>query len=621
MRSMLLRKYLVSYCHSFSEKYPARLQIKGADFDGISSIAIEELSLVPNSGDTLAAIHHFQVTVSLSSLLRFKINVNDLKAEKVYLNLVNDSLSNNYSFLLKRKNGNDTVQSPEGWGIRIHSAIEKLFATPLQNLTISSLLIRYRREKRNITLHATGMEFRNDTFGMRMNIGDAGYDNPVLLMGVLDRKNEHFWIKLVSEKRSAQLVSYSENSILPEVRFDTVFVSLSKANLQDTLLSLEGSFRFNNLELFHPKLSPDPIFIDKEIFEMHASIGNTGLTLDSSSTLTIGNLVMHPFISFSNRPGRYSQLRVRTEPTDASQFFASLPKGLFHFANTIQGSGTLTYTLNFSGNIDAPDSVQFESTLARKDLKLNAESLYPITRINAPFEYTAFEKGQAVKTFTVGPENPNFCPLSRISELLKNCVLTSEDGSFFYHKGFNEEMFAKAIADDLRQRRFARGGSTITMQMVKNVFLTRKKTIGRKLEEALIVWLIEQNKLLSKERILEVYLNVIEWGPGVYGITDASRFYFSKRPADLSLEECIFLASIVPSPKLFRYSFDSSGNLKGSLGSFYKVISGILLKKMVLTDMEYEQLKPSVRITGQARQFIFPPDSILNDLSIQEPLE
>src|SRR6185295_15378504 len=110
-------------------------------------------------------------------------------------------------------------------------------------------------------------------------------------------------------------------------------------------------------------------------------------------------------------------------------------------------------------------------------------------------------------------------------------------------------------AANYKAGKFVRGGSTISMQLVKNVFLTRNKTIARKIEEALIVWLIENNRLSSKERMYEVYLNLIEWGPNVYGIGEASRFYFYKSPADLSLAESIFLAMIVPRPKGFKYNF------------------------------------------------------------------
>ena len=125
------------------------------------------------------------------------------------------------------------------------------------------------------------------------------------------------------------------------------------------------------------------------------------------------------------------------------------------------------------------------------------------------------------------------------------------------------------LSTNIKEKRFARGGSTISMQLVKNVFLTRNKTLARKIEEAIIVWLIENENLVSKQRMYEVYLNIIEWGPGIYGINQASHFYFNKRPPDLNLQESVYLASIVPHPKWYKYTFESNGVMR----PFLEIIS------------------------------------------------
>jgi len=106
------------------------------------------------------------------------------------------------------------------------------------------------------------------------------------------------------------------------------------------------------------------------------------------------------------------------------------------------------------------------------------------------------------------------------------------------------------------------------MQLVKNVFLNRNKTVARKLEEMLIVWFLENFQLSTKDRMYEVYLNIIEWGPRVYGINEASHFYFSKDASKLSLAESIFLASVIPHPKWFKYSFDENGHLRDFIITF-----------------------------------------------------
>ena len=154
-----------------------------------------------------------------------------------------------------------------------------------------------------------------------------------------------------------------------------------------------------------------------------------------------------------------------------------------------------------------------------------------------------------------------------------------------------------------------RGGSTISMQLIKNVFLTRNKTVARKMEEALDVWLIESNRLASKERMYEVYLNLIEWGPNVYGIGEASRFYFDKPASELTLAESIYLAMIIPRPKWFKYNFDVNGKLKEGAASYYSVIAGHLLKKGIITEDEANTLQPNVVLKGAAKNFILVNDS------------
>ena len=162
----------------------------------------------------------------------------------------------------------------------------------------------------------------------------------------------------------------------------------------------------------------------------------------------------------------------------------------------------------------------------------------------------------------------------------------------------------ESLIQDLKEHRFVRGGSTLSMQLVKNVFLSRKKTIARKLEEMLIVWLIEENGLTSKERMFEVYLNIAEWGPGIYGAAEASHFYFAKEPSELTLAESIYMASIIPRPKHFKYSFDGR-NLKESNDAFFDLLLRRMLERERITAEEAAGVSPrQVHITGPALHYL-----------------
>ncbi len=137
-------------------------------------------------------------------------------------------------------------------------------------------------------------------------------------------------------------------------------------------------------------------------------------------------------------------------------------------------------------------------------------------------------------------------PLSKISKHLQQTVIAAEDGRFYEHEGVDWDEMRKSLEKDLKKRKFLRGSSTITMQLMKNLYLPKRKFLLRKALEVGLALGVE--KILSKERLLEIYLNVIEWGPGVYGVESASQHYFKKSAAHLSHEEALFLAAIIPNP-------------------------------------------------------------------------
>jgi monofunctional biosynthetic peptidoglycan transglycosylase len=141
----------------------------------------------------------------------------------------------------------------------------------------------------------------------------------------------------------------------------------------------------------------------------------------------------------------------------------------------------------------------------------------------------------------------SFVPLSRVSRNLIHAVVVAEDPKFFGHEGVDWDAIQESLEKDIRERRFARGGSTITMQAAKNVFFSTRKSLTRKLREFVVTYWMEQD--LPKKRILEVYLNVIEWGDGVYGCEAAARRYYGKAAAELDEAEAAGLAAMIPSPR------------------------------------------------------------------------
>ncbi len=153
--------------------------------------------------------------------------------------------------------------------------------------------------------------------------------------------------------------------------------------------------------------------------------------------------------------------------------------------------------------------------------------------------------------------------LDQMSPHIPLAVITAEDGDFFFHDGINWHTIRQAIESNLRSRKIESGGSTITMQLVKNLFLSKSRSLRRKLHEAVLVYLIEEYARIPKERILEVYLNIADFGPGVRGINEACRYYFDKSPSELDPVEAVWLASILPSPRKYHRYFEAGKLSKG----------------------------------------------------------
>jgi len=187
-------------------------------------------------------------------------------------------------------------------------------------------------------------------------------------------------------------------------------------------------------------------------------------------------------------------------------------------------------------------------------------------------------------------------------------VLTTEDPSFYSHKGFINDAFKQSIVQNIKTKRFARGASTISMQLIKNVFLTREKTLSRKLEEILLVYIMENNHIVSKNRMYEVYLNIIEWGPNVYGIGEASLFYFLKHPSELNLNESLYLASIVPKPKGFMWQFDGEATLKPYLVKRNSYLKNTMMRRGWLTPEDTTAQTKKVVLYGAARAYVKKED-------------
>jgi monofunctional biosynthetic peptidoglycan transglycosylase len=199
--------------------------------------------------------------------------------------------------------------------------------------------------------------------------------------------------------------------------------------------------------------------------------------------------------------------------------------------------------------------------------------------------------------YIVGPRNPWWTPSDSIPSEMEWAVIVAEDANFYRHEGIDVRAIKNAIKYDLEKKRFAHGASTITQQTAKNLFLSREKNVTRKIEEIYLAKRMEQE--LTKGRILELYLNIVELGPMVYGIGHGARYYFDKPASSLTPRECAFLAAMLPGPqKVYNPYRHLDRVLKRS-----DMVLRLLRQKGVLNEDEYRQaLAETPNISGMQRK-------------------
>ncbi len=370
--------------------------------------------------------------------------------------------------------------------------------------------------------------------------------------------------------------------------------TILKSDKKRTICALSGSI--HGLQCQHHYLADIPVRIDSVGADLDISVLAKSIVLDSTSIIRLNRATLHPFIRFSNDKSKHILFKINEKDRDAESLFTSLPSDLFQVLPNMTFAGKMDFNCLFDCDFWNLDSLKFDFNLINKQRSLHiTEGLGEITRFNDSFEYTFYDHGEPIRTLIVGPENPYFCPSYAIPDILKQAILASEDGAFFVHNGFSKSAMRQAIVDDFKAGKMRRGGSTITMQLVKNLFLSRKKVLTRKFEEMLLVWMIEDQHLISKDRMFEIYVNIIEWAPGVIGIGEAAEFYFHKQPHELTIPECIYLATLIRAPKHYAGTLNPDGTLTDVKRSELEFVADRMVIREFMTEGQRATFDANIR--------------------------
>ncbi|MBW2459391.1 MAG: transglycosylase domain-containing protein [Deltaproteobacteria bacterium] len=368
-------------------------------------------------------------------------------------------------------------------------------------------------------------------------------------------------------------------------------------------ITVDGRGKLHNLSLSSKRLAAEPLKGVELAWRtrLEAKLDGSRVRVREAE-IDLGNI--RALLSGTyDRQGEHHKVDCRFEVPIVScqRTFESLPEAMVPKLVGMRFAGTLA--LRGHARFDTADlakhyDVDWDGANSCRIVEAPAE--LHVTRFNSRFKKLIYTPKAEEQDDWFGPGSDHWVPRSNISHYMVGAVLTTEDGRFFRHRGFDQEAIINSIRENLKSRRFVRGASTISMQLAKNLYLPRTKTISRKLQEAILTMYLEQE--LTKEEMMELYLNVIEYGPMVYGIGPAARHYFNSTPGSLSLGQSLYLASILADPK--KQYFGSGGVVTPNHMSY--------LHKLMDEELEHG-LRETVVFGSPAPQLAPPEEEIYPD--------
>jgi hypothetical protein len=603
-RDSILQQAIEKASTKMEQKYNSNLSIKKASFDGFSGISLTEITLVPKNADTLFRIQKMKTSINFWHLLLGDVQLGTLEIKNGMVQLIQKGNVKNFAAFLKKDDGESITNEKRDYAAFAYRIISKALNLIPTDMSVENLKFKLDDNGKKATIDIKKLVLSDKELETSINVQTNTFAQRWKISGFADPRNKKADIRIFNKDTGAIKVPYFDERYNLKSSFDSIRLNIDNIDKSGDELHIDGFTSITNFRINHPKIASKDVVIKNARFDYRFLLGSDFISIDSSSTVQFNQVKLRPYISYETEVDTIYKLKVVIPKMKAQDFIFSLPDGLFTHFQGMQAEGTFDYKLDFKFNKNKPDQLVFDSNLKKENLKITKYGEANLTKLNGEFVYRAIIKNVLQRPILVGSSNPNYTPTDQISPYLRKCVLTTEDPSFFSHHGFINEAFKQSIVKNIKTKKFSRGASTISMQLIKNVFLTREKTVSRKLEEILLVYILENNRIVSKERMLEVYFNIIEWGPNVYGIGEASRFYFQKSPSELTFNECLFLARIIPSPRKFMYQFNDQGKLRDFAAKQESFLTKIMTKRGLLSIDDTIYKSQPLLISGTAKSYL-----------------
>ena len=326
---------------------------------------------------------------------------------------------------------------------------------------------------------------------------------------------------------------------------------------------VEGSIDARSVGIDWWRLAPKPVdglsFSARVLLTADATAKSLVLNLDP---ITVGESTAKALIEATDiGPKANVHVRFELPKQDCGKLAKALPPSMLPTIGAIVASGEIAADVDVSVPLANPYKGKLDANLTDDTCVVSQFGTLDLTTIAGDFARPVNESGTLLEDQLIGPQSDAWVPLAQLPAWVPYAMMVTEDAAFYHHRGLRLGLLGRAVKMNLDYGRFVYGGSTLTQQLVKNLYLTRDKYLMRKFEELLIVWHMErtlgEDKVKTKDRILELYVNAVEFAPHLYGIQRAAKTYFDKDAKDLTPLEAAFLAANKPHPKVGFRVFES----------------------------------------------------------------
>jgi hypothetical protein len=392
--------------------------------------------------------------------------------------------------------------------------------------------------------------------------------------------------------------------------FSHLSVSFDQEEKDQNCKAIRWMARAADLRIQHGAIGAAPLLIGNFDAEAHIDFTPTSFAITKGSGGSINRI---PFaFQFNHDIAEKDLLKFIFQiEFDFNVFKELFPAFHVKALKSITTEGSLLIRSQLMFSMKDPMQHSFDLKLLKNDLVISDLGDLDLSYLETPFVHRIYKDNAFLRELQVGDPNSNFVEIANFPAEFIDIITSCEDARFYQHHGIDVYYIGYAIVSNIVERKFKRGAGTITMQLVRNLFLNHEKSLSRKIEEVILTLLLENHFKIPKARLLEIYLNIIEFGPNVYGIGAASIFYFHKPAQALTLTEFIIMMYIIPRPIHFYDALISqSPRLFTNLKQHVLWQAEDLRNRGTVTNEESEKIINDIEVLCQSRSII--PEDIQN---------